>query len=548
MSKANTLRILQELKEQAQDFEWYPTTQEMINCIISFLNEERNFKYHCKSILDIGAGDGRVLKQFHRAFDTQSYMIELATKHIENYDFGFVIGRDFYTTSLIEKDVDLIFSNPPYSEYEEWASRIIKEGNAQFIVLILPCRWKNSQKIKLALSSRKSIEKEPKILKSFDFENAERKARAKVDIVLIQTTKGDFDKQDVFAEFLENEFGLDFDKIKKYRYEQERKEADSLESEVKALTKNNIIDYLVDKYNGELREFTQGLKHLKDIHPKLLSCLDIDKNKLIKAIKEQLKGLKALYWWALFNELEVINSKLIQRYRDYLSFRIASEAGVEFTKENIHSIVIWLIKNANSYIESSYCDFFDRMAREGNALKYKSNERFVTDEWRYNREDFIKQAHKLDYRIVITRATNDYEIVDMIEVIANNLGYANSLKSDLKFINYYGKEAFQGGSKGTIYTQTGEVLLEFKAYKNNNVHIKFNKDFMSELNLAVGKLRQWLRNKDEARAEFKGVKEKSLKKIFDKSLRLNLAQMPLCLGYVPEQENKEALNDEPSLF
>lgn len=33
-------------------------------------------------------------------------MIELATQHIENYEFGFVVGRDFYNTSLIEKDMD----------------------------------------------------------------------------------------------------------------------------------------------------------------------------------------------------------------------------------------------------------------------------------------------------------------------------------------------------------------------------------------------------------------------------------------------------------
>lgn len=258
----------------------------------------------------------------------------------------------------------------------------------------------------------------------------------------------------------------------------------------------------------------------------------------------------------------MINSKIIRKYRAYLSFSIASNAGVEFTKENIHSIVIWLIKNANKYIEESYLDFFDRMAKEGNALKYKSNERFVTDEWRYNREDFIKQAHKLDYRIVLTYATNNYEIVDMIEVIANNLGYENSLREELYKFTYWQynncyfntSRCFQEGQKGTILTKTGEILLEFKAYKNNNVHIKFNKDFMSELNLAVGKLRQWLRNKDEARAEFKGIKEESLKKIFDKSLRLTLQEMPLCLGYMPnDEENKkqgkeEMLNDEPSLF
>lgn len=478
-------------------------------------------------------------------------MIELSTTHIQNYDFGFVLGRDFYNTSLIDKEMDLIFSNPPYSEYEEWATRIIKEGNAQYIFLILPQRWRNSQKIKLALSSRKSIKQEPQIIESFDFENADRNARAKVDIILIKTTKGNADEVDIFSEFLEKEFGLNFDEIAKDRYEKERKKQEAFESEIKAVAKHKLIDYLVDKYNAELREFTQGLKNLRNVSFKLLQCLNIDKKKLIEAIKKQLKGLKALYWKALFDELEVISSKIISEYRSHLSYQIASEAQLEFSKENIHSVVIWFVKNANEYIEKSYLDFFDRMAREGNALSYKSNERFSNDDWRYNRKDFNKEPHKLDYRIVLTNAINSYEIVDMIEVIANNLGYKNSLRATLKQYSYYDEFGyardnycgyFVAGTKGVITDLKGKVLLEFKAYKNHNVHISFNKDFMSELNLAVGKLRQWLRSKDEARAEFKGVKEESLNKIFDKGFKIK--QMPLCLGF----NSDESLNDEPSLF
>ena len=90
-------------------------------------------------------------------------------------------------------------------------------------------------------------------------------------------------------------------------------------------------------------------------------------------------------------------------------------------------------------------------------------------------------------------------------------------------------------------------MLEYRAYQNSNVHIKFNKDFMAELNLAVGKLRQWLRSKDEARQEFKDIKESSLKKIFDKSLLLRANEMPLCLGYTPQNEVCETSENE-SLF
>ena len=563
--KANTNKLIQELKAQGQDFEWYPTTDEMLQCLMQGIKktcqeQERYYKNSIHKILDIGAGDGRVLRFLSAEFDANSFMIEQASAHIEKYDFGFVVGRDFHNTSLIEKDMDLIFCNPPYSEFEAWACRIIKEANAKFIALILPQRWKNSKLIELALSSRTSLKKEPEIIGSFDFENADRKARAKVDIVLICTTKGDSDEtKDIFTEFLENEFGLNFDEVieNSYdKYQKNRQKSQNLENETKAVAKNNVIDFLVDKYNAELAEFVESLKNLKNISPKLLECLDIDKNKLIEGIKEQLKNLKGLYWQALFNQLEAINSRLTSPYRRALSSQVASEAQVEFTKENIHAIVIWLIKNANNYIEKSYLDLFDRMSRDGNALLYKSNERFSNDEWRYNsQERNEKEAHKLDYRIVVTFATDSYEIVDMIQVIANNLGYKNTLIKDLGYDFVYGcspsySQCFRAGRKDTIYaTQNGKqvILLEYKAYQNKNVHIKFNKDFMGELNLAVGKIRQWLRSKDEARAEFKDLKETSLKKIFDKSLLLCRNDMPLCLGHTPQNETGN-MSENESLF
>lgn len=556
-------QLVKELKEQEQDFEWYPSTDEMIDCLINHL---KRFERTCniRKALDIGAGDGRVLKKIRQEFDTNSFMIEQASAHIEKYDFGFVVGRDFHNTSLIEKDMDLIFCNPPYSEFEAWACRIIKEANAKFIALILPQRWKNSKLIELALSSRTSLKKEPEIIGSFDFENAERKARAKVDIVLICTTKGDSDEtKDIFTEFLENEFGLNFDEVieNSYdKYQKNRQKSQNLENETKAVAKNNVIDFLVDKYNAELAEFVESLKNLKNISPKLLECLDIDKNKLIEGIKEQLKNLKGLYWQALFNQLEAINSRLTSPYRRALSSQVASEAQVEFTKENIHAIVIWLINNANKYIKSSYLDLFDRMARGGNARHYKSNKRFINDEWRYNKEKSENEPHKLDYRIVLSYGADDEDITDMIEVIATNLGYKNDLRLNLwqtkdKFESWrsLSGHTFKSGNKGTIFARHNQkdiILLEYIAYKNKNVHIKFNKDFMGELNLAVGKIRQWLRSKDEARAEFKDLKETSLKKIFESEANLSICtnNEPLCLAYTLPSDEPSKEPSEPSLF
>ena len=54
-----TQEIISQLKENGQDFEWYPTTVEMIETVsrkCASIYHDIGF-----SLLDIGAGDGRVL-------------------------------------------------------------------------------------------------------------------------------------------------------------------------------------------------------------------------------------------------------------------------------------------------------------------------------------------------------------------------------------------------------------------------------------------------------------------------------------------------------
>ena len=78
------------------------------------------------------------------------------------------------------KKMDCIFCNPPYSEFEEWAEKIILEGNSKKIVLVIPERWRNSERIKFALEKRKYTFDS---IGFFDFQNAERKARANVEVI-----------------------------------------------------------------------------------------------------------------------------------------------------------------------------------------------------------------------------------------------------------------------------------------------------------------------------------------------------------------------------
>lgn len=202
--------LIKDLKKQGQDFEFYPTTNEMINCINEHFKSFDWDKRKPSSILDIGAGNGKVLDSLDFGTNLETFAIEKSDILINELNSNtLVVGRDIFQTSLIEKEFDLIFSNPPYSEYEKWADRIIREANAKYIALIIPQRWKNSKIISEALKARKGIINQ-EVLGSFDFlESEDREARAKVDILFIELSY----KEDIFQDFLKNAFGLDLDSI-----------------------------------------------------------------------------------------------------------------------------------------------------------------------------------------------------------------------------------------------------------------------------------------------------------------------------------------------
>ena len=195
--------LIEELKQNNQLFEFYPTTKEMIRPIYARLDSKTD-------ILDIGCGTCN-LRKFIKEFDeekNQKYLndIDLYNKKlIERYPDSpntwhgkyfvieksqilinkldkdvIVLGTDFYNTLLIDKKADVYFCNPPYSEFEEWTIEILKNGNCNKAYLIIPERWKNNERINLILSEYNIAYT---ILGSFDFSNAERQARAKVDVI-----------------------------------------------------------------------------------------------------------------------------------------------------------------------------------------------------------------------------------------------------------------------------------------------------------------------------------------------------------------------------
>ena len=83
---AATNNLILELKDNSEDFEWYPTTREMVSKIWEFLQKHKYSGYEVGDIgevLDIGAGDGRVLKWFNEFSNAKKYSKSLSLFAIE---------------------------------------------------------------------------------------------------------------------------------------------------------------------------------------------------------------------------------------------------------------------------------------------------------------------------------------------------------------------------------------------------------------------------------------------------------------------------------
>jgi hypothetical protein len=202
-----TTALINELKANGQDHEFYPTTKEILDAAIRDIKRHRDEygrETSIRSVLDIGAGNGKALQAFKDGLDSvrELYAIEKSLILCSHMDEGiFIVGTDIMQQSLLSKTVDMIFCNPPYSDFEEWTVKIIREAASRLVYLVIPKRWKDSLLIQEAISFRDAV---VKVVGNFSFEDAEdRKARAYVDLLRITYIDN---KDDAFDSFFHAQF------------------------------------------------------------------------------------------------------------------------------------------------------------------------------------------------------------------------------------------------------------------------------------------------------------------------------------------------------
>jgi hypothetical protein len=527
--RRHTNALLREIKAEQSDFEWYPTTEAMLQVIKDdLLKDCGSFCHDTKqdvvreSLLDCGAGDGRALM-----FLTQGsrYAIEKARPLVEAMDKDiFVIGADFHENTLLDKKINCIFSNPPYSEYESWACKIITEGQSAVAYLIIPQRWKDSEAITQALALRKF---EAKVLESFDFLTADRQARAKVDIVKVDMGYrsrygSNSSSNDAFDIWFDTHFKIEAAKDSVSDYKQKQQMEESLETDMASkgeIVKREGLVRLLDKlYQRDLAKLMDTYESMSKISPELLSELKIDLRSVKESLRMKIGTLKDIYWRKLFDSLTQITDKLCTDTREKLLKKLTASTHVDFNEANAVNIVIWVLKQSNIYYEEQIISTYETLTELANIQLYKSNQRTVAqDGWRYGRVKYSSLGpYGLDYRVVLIGAggydgEDSYSsrcplasrataLINDLVTIANNLGFdaIGNLPAHEK--------TWHAGKPNHFWFQDAktdekQVLFEAKAFKKGTLHIRMNEMFIQKLNVVHGRLKGWLRSAAEATEE-----------------------------------------------
>lgn len=548
IAEMSTRQTVKALKEANQDFEYYPSTKEQIETIVSDLVDLSSSyditgrRSEAVRVLDIGAGDGRVLNAFEDAFkphdiSVKKLAVERASVHINSYRGKKInlLGTVFQETNFISKNTDVAFVNAPYSQFALWVSTLIQQLNFKVLYAIMPTRWNNSEEIKEAMRLRGL--KFSTLLDQSDFYNAERQARAHVELVRFSFT--DLDKRidprlnehrcykpcigknatDPFQQFLDKELGLKkthsntTNKFNEYVEKERIKKAMSDETtrSYELVQSEGVLPALLDNYERDMEHILNQYKKISELDGDILAELGVEHSSIKTGVTEKLYGMRNVYWSTLFDSLDAIHSRLTSDNKTNFLNTLKSNS-LDFTYKNALYVIDYAVKEANQLIENSLTSVYQMLTSESSISRYYvSNERVYNDNWRYNRADGCGPENTckrvLDYRFIYSSWSNfgqyDFQrglnesavkFTDDLMVVFRLLGYSN-VRTDQAY-----QDMSPGGKiiiNGTDTSGTEIELLHIKYYGKGTRHLKFDSHAMLRFNVAVAKILGWCRSRED---------------------------------------------------
>ena len=266
----------------------------------------------------------------------------------------------------------------------------------------------------------------------------------------------------------------------------------------------------------------------------MLKELNVNIENLKQSLQKKIEGLKNKYWQELFDNLDKLTDRLTPDSRSKMLNTLNQNTNIDFTASNAYSIIIWALKNANSYIDTQLQEVYFDMASPDNIKNYKSNTHFEKDRWMYTKTKQGETAKnfKLDYRLVFsgfrcfnqsTYGNYDYpnglhrarhDFLNDICVVGKNLGF-NVITTTKDF-------EWEPRTKHIFkYEKNGKEIefMEVKAYLNGNLHCKLNQDFLIKLNVEMARLTGWLRNKKDISEELE-ISIEDVEKYYNSNTKL----------------------------
>ena len=308
------------------------------------------------------------------------------------------------------------------------------------------------------------------------------------------------------------------------------------------IKKENLIYELESFYNIDMQELLDNYRAVEKLSPAILKELDVNVSGLKEGLKQRIKGLKNVYWKELFDNLESITNRLTSDSRYKLLEKLMKNTNVDFTANNAFAIVLWVIKNSNDYFDKQLINLYMKLSDKDNVQLYKSNKKIIEDGWRYNKQEM--SHYFLDYRIIVHGSRpafktdsyysyyyhyglyNDYTVlIDDIFTIAKNLGF--NIIDSAKNRNWH------AGERQEFYIDK-ELFCDIKAFKNGNIHFRFNQEFMKKFNIEAARLNNWIKYAEEAVEEFNDLTLEEATKYFKSNIQITNKNVKLLLDYTTD--------------
>lgn len=461
--------------------EFFPTPASVIRKMLQPYSTAYGYKLSGKTILEPSAGKGDILDHLteNGVRKNRLYACELNQdlQHILNQKQYKVINNDFLNYSG-DYHFDLIIGNPPFSNGDEHllkAWQILEEGDIVFLL--------NAETIKNPYSEKRKLVK--KLIEDFGsveilgdvFAHAERKTG--VEVALVRLKKQSNSKR------------LDFE----FQNTTREQHFDFSEETLKdAVATQDIIGNMVLQYGNLKEAFAEYLKAMDRL--KFYAQGLVDTTKVLAAVSGETNNekynsfcdeSKMLVWRNVIHKIG-IERYMTNAVQQNFSRFTQTQGALDFTPENIKSLVQMLLENGSQILEKAVVDVFDLFTayHKDNRLHvegWKTNDR-----WKVNQKvilpGFLSTMWNSMYEANYHR-WNEYSDIDKVMCYLTGKRYEdlgeNSIQRAIKKVRI--------GDSGLHESE----FFNFRCYKKGTLHITFKDKFLwQEFNMRACSGKAWL--------------------------------------------------------